>query len=458
MIRTASLLFASLSIVALVGIPGNLHAEDAISDLPPYKLVRSLEYVQDTIARGDLSALDMQKYLLGAIDDRLKKSTQKDFDDPRNVDAALIYAMSGGNSDTLAALVFNDASGHFDIRITEALRMYLNGKSDAAVKRLEEMVPEYKTTAIGPYLALVAANSIAPTSAQDALKYFDWARLASPGSIIEETALRRSVALSIKAEKFDKAIAYAKRYARRFILSPYAGQFADVFVSLAVDHSKEVTEEQIAEVMQQMEPSRQREVYLRMARKAALVGKLELAKFCAEQAKGLLDSNSENSAILAELYSGMVKVPSGDVLDAMKAISAIPDDKLSDKDRKLRDAAKFIAQEMVSLPETTSLTQADADKVIPVSDGQDAQISTDDPTAAPPKGIENPLPTANEVAPVAGAPAVPNQAANAGTGEAKTAGEVAMPQDAQPPSELDIFVAGGRAKLDEIDAMLKKEQ
>lgn len=428
-------------------------AEDAISDLPPYKLVRSLEFIQDTIARGDLSALDMQKYLLSAIDDRFKKSTPKDFDDHRNVNAALIYTMSGGNSDTLAGLVFNDAAGHFDIRITEALRMYLNGKSDAAVKRLEEMVPEYKSTEIGPYLALVAGNSIGLTTPKDALKYFDWARLNSPGGIIEETALRRSVVLSVKAEMYDKAIAYSKRYARRFILSPYAGQFAEVLVGLAVDHGDHVTHEQLTDVLDQMEPSRAREVYLRIARKAVLVGKLDLAKLCTEKARGLLDAKSENSAILTELYSGLVNVPTADIMTALRTIASIPDDKLSMKDRNLRDAAKFIAKEVITPPVSTSLTQAE-DTIVAANDASSGEISTDNPTALPPAGNEtDPLAGPQvEVPPLA---EIAAPAAQPGTQPATPAAATTQ-QDAQPASEIDAFVTDGRAKLDAIDAMLKK--
>ena len=432
---------------------GTGHAEDVISDLPPYKLVRSLEYVQDTIARGDLSALDMQKYLLSAIDARLRKATSKDFDDHRNVNAALIYAMSGGNSDTLANLVFNDAAGHFDIRVTEALRMYLNGKGDAAVKRLEEMVPEYKSSEIGPYLALVAANSIGTTSPKDALKYLDWARLVSPGTIIEETAIRRSVVYSINAELYDKAIAYSKRYARRFTLSPYAGQFADIFVNLAVEHDDHVTTEAVKDVLSQMEASRQREVYLRIARKSAILGKLGLVKFSTDEAKQLLEPKSENSAILADLFSGLAEIPSSNVLEALNRVASIPDDKLSEKDRNLRDAAKFIGYQVLSPPVSASLTQAE-DATVPANDGsQIGEISTDNPTAPAPSGAQtDPLASPQAPPPPKDASAPGNQSGK----QPPPAADAATKQDASPPSEIDTFVTSERAKLDEIDAMLQK--
>ncbi len=75
-------------------------AEEAKQDdidptLPIYKLVRSLEDVQDKIVGGDLKAVEMQRFMIGMIDRRLRTAGPDDFNDLRNVDAAMIYAMSG---------------------------------------------------------------------------------------------------------------------------------------------------------------------------------------------------------------------------------------------------------------------------------------------------------------------------------------------------------------------------
>lgn len=59
-------------------------------------MLRSLQFVQDSVVRGDHSAADMQRFLLTRIDKRLRTAAPSDFEDPRNVDAALIYTMSGG--------------------------------------------------------------------------------------------------------------------------------------------------------------------------------------------------------------------------------------------------------------------------------------------------------------------------------------------------------------------------
>src|SRR6478609_6092213 len=121
--RDLLLLLIGLAVAA----PGAVRAEEQ-EDLVPYKMLRSLQFVQDSVVLGDHSAAEMQRFMLGTIDQRLRTIDQSVFDDDRNVDAALIYAMSGGNPETLEYLVARDVNGHFDNRISDVLRKYLSGK------------------------------------------------------------------------------------------------------------------------------------------------------------------------------------------------------------------------------------------------------------------------------------------------------------------------------------------
>ena len=111
------------------GETAGFEMDDQMEDLEPYKLVRSLQFVQDAVVQGDDSAMEMQRFLIGVIDSRLRQADQSVFDDPRNVDAALIYAMSGGNPATLDILAIKDKFGNFDNEVTTVLRAYLNGRA-----------------------------------------------------------------------------------------------------------------------------------------------------------------------------------------------------------------------------------------------------------------------------------------------------------------------------------------
>ena len=430
-----TLLAGSVFCAALAAVPARAESPD---DLAPYKMIRSLQFVQDTVVLGDHSAMEMQRFLLTTIDDRLRTADPSIFDDPRNVDAALVYAMSGGNPETLDLLIKKDVAGHFDSRLTDALRAYLGGQGSQSVKSLAEIFPEYKRSRVGPYLALVSANSVIRKDPALALTYFDWARLVAPGTIVEEAALRRSIYIASQSGWIDKSTVYANRYARRYLRSPYASQFADLFVKLAVDNFDHLKEEDILEVLSFMDVPRQREVYLRMARLAAISGKNKLASLAAERAHILSGDGESVPKALADLYSGLASVPSGDVAAAMESIVAIPDDKLSVKDRALKDAARAVAEEVLRVPKA----EAKQDEVA-------KPVEAADPSY---EGLSEAELADRAMDPQAGGEETPVAAAVEPEKEKKEQAEKAGIDPA-----FDNFVSSGRSKLDEIDALLKGE-
>lgn len=429
------LLVPALSLLGLAWT-GAAQAED-MNGVEPYKLLRSLQFVQDSVVLGDHSAAEMQRFMLETIDQRLREADSAIFEEPRNVDATLIYAMSGGNPATLEFLVARDIDGNFDSRVTDALRKYLSGKGTLIAKSLGDMVTEYRDTKIAPYLALIAGNVMIPRDPVQALKFYDWARLTAPGTIVEEAALRRSLAIAVEEGMVDKAGAYANRYARRFLHSPYASQFADLFVQLVVEHSEAFDQAAIEGTLVYMDADRQHEVYLRIARQAAIKGRNELARQAAEKAK-LLSGTGEGADALAKLYGGLAGIPTNEVSAAIAAIAAIPDEILSPSDRALRDAAAAIAEEVVRKPEANSQAQAPEPTVAIQNDASVADVSS--PEA--PASDEQQDPTA---------PAPDMQSASPKAAEADAAGS----RDQDP--EFRTFVDTGRSKLDAIDDLLKQE-
>ncbi|MBU4528965.1 MAG: chemotaxis protein [Hoeflea sp.] len=327
--------------------------------LEPYKLVRSLQFVQDAVVNGDHSAMEMQRFLVGVIESRLRSADQQVFDDPRNVDAALIYAMSGGNPETLDLLAVKDKFGNFDNEVITVLRAYLNGRAAKTKTSLAEVVEIYKDSEIGPYLTLVAANVLAATNEPaDALELFDWARLTAPGTLVEEAALRRSLFVAARKNLVDEALHYAQLYARRFINSPYAGQYADLLVDLVVLNYGKVGDDRLSEILSFMDRPRKREVYLRIARKAVISGLRDLAVFASGKAEELAGPADKAPQALADLYSGMASIPTDGVDGVLAGLNAVPELQLSGRDRALRAAAQIIATEVLRKPDPNSLTQA----------------------------------------------------------------------------------------------------
>ena len=400
----------------LLGLAGATMAQaQAPEDLAPYKMLRSLQFVQDSVVGGDHAAAEMQKFMLASLDKRLRSADSAIFDDPRNVDAALIYAMSGGNPATLEFLVARDVDGYFDNRVADALRKYLGGKAALVAKPLAEMMPEYRDSKIGPYLALVSASAALPGDPKSALGFYDYARLAAPGTNIEEAALRRSLAITAGSGMVDQGLGYANRYARRFLHSPYASQFADLFVMLAVDNYGKVTDTDIEDILASMDADRKREAYLRIARKAAIVGKADLAKMASARAEEIPLAPGLKSIGEVDLYSGLANLASPEVGRIVNDLVGISTDKLSERDQALRAAAKFVGEEVLRKPDANSLAQAGA-----------ATTPGEEPASA-----------------------------DSHAGQPK-ADEKAMAQAEAASAGIDDFVTKGRSKLAQIDSLLQE--
>ncbi|WP_137156688.1 chemotaxis protein [Rhizobium sp. FKL33] len=423
-----------MSLLAL-GVGARAQEAAPVEVTEPYKLVRSLQNIQDQVISGDISALDMQRFLLEEIDRRLREANASVFDDTRNVDAALVYAMSGGNPDTLDLLAQRDVSGNFDNRVTSILRRYLNGRGAGAVKQLKEVVPEYRFTTIGPYLELIGANAMMETDKATALKFFDWARLEAPGTIIEEAALRRALMMTSRSGDTAAALPYARRYARRYMNSPYASQFADIFVALAIDHPKALPPAEIEASLSLVERRRQREIYLRLARRAAINGDKPLTDFASGRAKTLSEPNETSPLALAKLYSGLVDIPSDGIEDVLNRLGKIPDQDLSPKDRFLRDAAQIVAEEVLAPPNADSLAQAKRDMADKEYRDRMSELALDAETT----GSTDPQPASDSQQPAGAETAPRSQALDARMDQAES------------------LVATGRARLKDIDALLAKE-
>ena len=409
--------FLAATLCGLGAEPAKVFAQSQ-DNLMPYAMLRSLQFVQDSVTMGDHSATEMQRFLLQTIDERLKSAPSAIFKDPRNVDAALVYAMSGGNPATLELLVARDVDGNFDSRVADILRKYLSGKGTLVAQSIAAMVPEYRGTRIGAYLALIGGNVTIPRDPVAALGFYDIARLEAPGTIVEEAALRRSLAIAVEDGDAGRGVEYAQRYARRFLHSPYASQFADLLVSLVVKRVDSIGHDTIEETFAMMDAERQKEAYLRLSRLAAISGKDSLARMAALKAKTLSPDMPDQPQVQANLYESLSNIGTPDVVSAIETIGQIPEAQLSDRDRALRDAARAIADQVVRPPSP----QPSADPGVTAGQGAGSGAPANEAASAETKGIWR----------------VENH-------KAEDEGE-----------NVRQLVTSGRSKLDEIDSLLKK--
>ncbi|MDG4852913.1 MULTISPECIES: chemotaxis protein MotC [unclassified Mesorhizobium] len=457
-VRTAIGRAVGLLLLA-AGSPAAAFAQD--DGLQPYQLVRSLQLVQDRIAGGDHAALPMQAKLLEMTDARLRAADAGDFKDPKNFRALLVYGMSGGNPVTVEAAASRAATDPQSLAIAKGVVAYLNGRPAAAIEILKPIDPMSVPADLGAFLALVKGSLLAADEPATALTLLDEARLLSPGTLVEEAALRRSVGLAATQGDAARFALASTQYVAGYLYSPYASQFADSFVSGVIALHMSISQHKLADITSMMDPEREKVIYLRIARRAAIDGLSDLSAFASARAEQGRNGKGNQDDPRAVLYSSLSTVTSATIDDVRARLGKIDRGKLSESDRALLDAAQAVAGEVVApvraaaMNETEAAGPAKSDAAKPAE--TEAASQADAEGLPPVEGAmaEQPAPVKLADAPAAtSAPPAPPTTAQA-------AAEAQAPAPAQPetPSVLPASTPAAAASLDPHDptdaAMLK---
>src|SRR4051794_41002428 len=155
------------------------------------------------------------------------------------------------------------------------------GREGEARAHLLPIGPEEIRPSLAGHLALVQATLIGRRDPPKAMERLDWARLLMPGTIVEETALRRQIFLTADARDFAKLLALAERYRRRFPASAYAAAFQPKLVEIVLDAALTSDPESLDGLdaaLRALPAAERRAAVLSLARTALLRGKLRLAR------------------------------------------------------------------------------------------------------------------------------------------------------------------------------------
>jgi chemotaxis protein MotC len=456
------------AIALLLLATGATSAAFAQDALQPYQLVRSLQLIQDRIAGGDHAALPMQAKLLEMIDTRMRDANAEDFKEPKNFRALLVYGMSGGNPVTVAAAASRAITDPQSLAIAKGVVAYLNGRPAEAIDMLKPIDPMSVPADIGAFLALVKGSLLATDDPAQALALLDEARLLSPGTLVEEAALRRSVGIAATQGDAARFALASTQYVASYLYSPYASQFADAFVSGVITLHMAISQDKIADITSMMDPEREKVIYLRIARRAAIDGMTELSAFASEKAELGRNGNGNQDDPRTQLYSSLSTMTSASVDEVRAKLGKIDRGKLSQSDRDLLDAAQAVAGEVVApvkaaakaeaapalakaddanpAANASSSNQADAD-LPPVEGAMPDQpaVTTGDqakdmpPAASPPLGPQ----------PIAATPSTaPVQA------DAASVVPASAPATADAHDPIDATLSSTRRQLDQIDQLL----
>ncbi len=329
--------------------PSTAFADSAkVSDL-----VDELQRIQVKIAQGDKAAYPAQLNQLKTIGAAIAAASPETWKDKHEADSLVIYILSGGPLADVATLLRGDAVIESERPLARGALAYVTNHEADAINLLGQT----DLTALDLRLAgeVAFARSVLETkrNAKTAVELLDWARLLSPGGLVEEAALRREIALLAGAKDVARVAMLTRQYVTRFAASLYAADFlpdlAGVVARLGlVDEAANY--KLISNAIATLPTDRRREFLLNLAKSGLVSAKFTAASAAATEALASSKADSPE-AMRARLYLAASRLFS-DAYDAAVAdLRTLSASKLDRADAGLLAAARRAAAELRIAPE-----------------------------------------------------------------------------------------------------------
>lgn len=304
----------------------------------------ALFLLQDATASGRRDAAALQKPLLVSIGEKLSGVSTIE----PNLLAPLVagYVLSGGDPEVATELAKSDSLTPIHRRLIEGVSLLMRGEREEAAKLLRNLDISLLPARVAGRVALAQALLEQDPAARQA--GLSGAIAAMPGTLVEESALRRSVLAF--AEEADEPGFWRRleRYQRRFPDSLYARTFwEEVMSNLALWSTRDKAPDlaQLDMILLEMPASRRRELYLELARQAGRINQAALAGFAARRVLRLAAAGSPEDQT-ARLYLALYAIASETADQARASLETINRDVLQPHERALRDAALWVAGEL----------------------------------------------------------------------------------------------------------------
>jgi chemotaxis protein MotC len=329
----------------------NLTPEEAAKQ--PFGLVRTLQSVQDQIAQGSASAHELQKRFLSELNVEMRKMPSEVWDDPRNARAAVVFVLIGGDPRLANDLLSRTPLPPVDERLLKGALAFGEGRTQDAIQFLEDIDVRSLEPGLAGLVALIQGTLVGKKEAKKAIALFDDARLLSPGTLVEESALRQEILLVAREGDFEKFDKLASQYSRRFGKSIYARNFRRQFFAGVARQDFKGTSEWISRTEAELMKLPQGErggAYLSIAEEATLAGNVAIASFAAGKgAEFAREGSAEKER--ARLYEGAARLVTDDYEGGLKTLNGVAKHKLRHADKEIHEAALSLAGQLRKWPE-----------------------------------------------------------------------------------------------------------
>jgi chemotaxis protein MotC len=314
----------------------------------PFELIRSLRVLQDRAAQGDSAAYPRQRQLSAQIAEQMIAANPSVWDDPTNVRAVVMYVLSGGEPRVLKGLFGRRSLPGVDEKLLNGALAYSEGRDADAAELLGAVDVRTLERNLGAHVALAQAVLLVAKDPKKAIALLDDARLLSPGTLIEEAALRRQASVVAAAGDTSAYNTLASHYLRRFPNSVYATSFREQFAAEVASDRYGQAPEQLAKLeamLDGLDVVSRRQSYLLIAHQAVTGGRVELARLAARHAVALTTEGSAEHT-RSRIYEAAILIITQDHDMGLAVLQSIDRSTLADSDAELLDAAMAVAGEV----------------------------------------------------------------------------------------------------------------
>lgn len=248
-------------------------------DLPLIARIRGLSELQQRVVNGDRSALSEQLAVARSIAQEFARRPASSERSPSELRSVIKYVLSGGDPTVLDRLISPASVPQAELSLARGVVAYSRGDRSQSANLLNSVDHHSLEPSLAGHVALVKAVIASHSSAEDARNLCREAMLLSPGTHIEEAALR--LLISIAAASGDAAGAEKAHSSHllRFPDSLYSSDIdARVAGILAANLDPDAAEIKVmADLPQIILPTRRRAFYARLAEAGLRSGKPVIA-------------------------------------------------------------------------------------------------------------------------------------------------------------------------------------
>ena len=256
--------------------------------LDVFQDLRRLSASQEQAAKGRAADFEEQRDLALAIGGNMISIPTSALLETKYVDMVIKFVLSGGDSQVLARI---RDQGQFpaELRsVIEGALAYARGENSSAEQWLAGVDHRALSPILSGHVALVRAVIALGSDRLQALHLAEDARLLSPGTLIEETAHRLIIEISIAHDDRARLAKTTLRYATRFPDSQYAidlDRKMARYIAARYFGKSEEGQAWLAQLKDRMPDQRRRIFILGIADLALRNGKIATAEYMARLAK-----------------------------------------------------------------------------------------------------------------------------------------------------------------------------